>query len=142
VNTLFASQIVRHAESLPSGTETILVVEDDTGLRNIVTHVLESCGFNVISAASGDSALEYWGERKDQIELVLTDVAMPGMTGWELTERLHRERPELKVIFMTAHGGELKGRGKSLVKGINFVPKPYQVLKLARTVRDRLDSPD
>jgi len=143
VNThLFKRAATPFTEALPHGHETVLLVEDETDLRILVTHLLRCCGFQVLPAASGAAAMEIWDELKDRIQLLLTDIMMPGMTGGELAGGLQRERPDLKVMFMSGHGNELKAGGMALVEGVNFVPKPYKVCELAQAVRQRLDRAD
>ncbi|HWD19431.1 MAG TPA: GAF domain-containing protein [Verrucomicrobiae bacterium] len=125
------------------GGETILVVEDELDLRDLVHALLESFGYRVLEAEHGKDALEVWRRAGGKIDLLLTDVTMPeGISGIELAERFRQEKPDLKVIFSSGYSVELFERQKiaGLKEGLNFLPKPYQPETLAKTVRMCLDS--
>ena len=123
------------------GTETILVVEDERDLRDIITRTLNRHGYRVFQAVDGHNALQIWSEYKDQIALVFTDVIMPGgLNGRELAERLWLEKPALKVIFSTGYGADALGKDFKLDPELNFLPKPYLPNALAQLVRRCLDS--
>jgi len=108
-------------------------------LRELITQMLKGCGFDVLSADSGKAARAIWRDSRHRIELLLTDIVMPEMTGLELAAILQAERPELKIIFMSGHDLDLKVEGTALIEGVNFMPKPYQIRKLAQAIRERLD---
>jgi two-component system cell cycle sensor histidine kinase/response regulator CckA len=98
-----ASVLGKAAES-----RTILLVEDETSVRNLVTRFLTLNGFKVLAAESGHAALPLWAEHHEEIDLLLTDVVMPGgMSGRELAEKLQAERPTLKVLFTSGYNVEL-----------------------------------
>jgi CheY-like chemotaxis protein len=123
-----------------AGTETILVVEDEDAVRLLVVNLLERHGYTVLQAASGVDALEVWQRARDQIDLLLTDLVMPGgVTGRELAERLRADRPALEVVYTSGYSTEETGPGEALIDGLNFVQKPYRPDKLMRTIRDQLD---
>jgi two-component system, cell cycle sensor histidine kinase and response regulator CckA len=125
---------------LPTGTETILVVEDETSVRLLVTNQLQRWGYTVLNAATGVAALEVWKEHQAAIDLLLTDIIMPGgMTGRELAEKLRSEKPSLKVIYTSGYSTEILGKALTLTDGINFLQKPYQSAKLAHAVRKCMD---
>jgi two-component system, cell cycle sensor histidine kinase and response regulator CckA len=129
-----------HTLKLPGGKETVLVVEDEPAVRQFTSHVLRLCGYTVLVAASGVDALELWKERKDDIDLVVTDMIMPnGMTGRQLVERLRSETPDIKVIFTSGYSTDVAGEGSVLGSGASFLHKPYPAGKLAEIVRNRLD---
>jgi DNA-binding NtrC family response regulator len=124
-----------------SGTETVLVVEDERDLRDIITRTLNRHGYQVFQAVDGHNALQIWNDHKDKIDLVFTDVIMPGgLNGRELAEKLWGERPQLKVIFSTGYGADALGKDFKLDPEVNFLPKPYLPQALARIVRRCLDT--
>ncbi len=127
-------------KELPRGTETILVVEDETPLRELVQFLLERQGYKVLEAASGKAAIEVWKKHKSSISLLLTDLVMPeGMTGGDLSKYLIAENPNLKVIYTSGYSADIVGKDFVLRDGLNFLQKPYHPDKLAQTVRDCLD---
>jgi PAS domain S-box-containing protein len=127
-------------QDLPRGTETVLVVEDEDALRQLVVSVLESCGYTVISARSGLHALDLWPQHAAGVQLLLTDLVMPGgVNGRELAERLRKDMPNLRVVYTSGYTATQSGTGEPLVEGANFLQKPYQPDTLARIVRDALD---
>ncbi len=128
------------AAELPRGNETILVVEDESAVRNLVRSILEKLGYTVREAAYGKAALEVWDKYAEEIDLLLTDIVMPdGMSGRDLAQRLALQKPELKIVFTSGYGAEIFGKEGVLQEGINFLQKPYHPAKLARIVRDCLD---
>lgn len=123
-----------------SGTETILLVEDDESVRTLAKMVLEMNGYRVLEASSGVDALNIWAQRGDSVQLLLTDMVMPdGKSGRELADELLGLKPSLKVIYSSGYSREFKSEGFELRKGVNFLPKPYQMAELLDTVRRALD---
>jgi PAS domain S-box-containing protein len=128
--------------TLRSGHETILVAEDEDTLREMVVQVLKIQGYTVLEAASGPRALEVWEQANRPVDLLLTDMVMPGgIMGSDLAERLSRQCPRLKVIYTSGYSPGMAGKDASLLQGRNFLPKPYSVGKLAQFVRECLDAP-
>ena len=126
-----------------SGTETILLAEDDTAVRNLVCAVLRRHGYHVLEASSGAAAVTCWENRETPIHLLLTDLVMPGgMSGGELARELMARQPGLKVIYTSGYSNELVNRQLELEQGRNFIPKPCSAFDIADTVRRRLDEPD
>ena len=122
------------------GTETILVVEDERDLREIVTRTLNLNGYRVFQAVDGQNALQIWAEYKKEINLLFTDIIMPGgLNGRELADRLWAERPELKVIFSSGYGAEALGKNFKLNPKLNYLQKPYLPQTLSRVIRRCLD---
>jgi PAS domain S-box-containing protein len=123
------------------GTETILVVEDKDSVRTLLQAVLERFGYHVVTAADGDEALGRWTEHKDRIGLLFTDVMMPGrLTGKDLAERLRADRPTLKVVFCSGYDANVLDPLALQAIGARFLPKPFDVMRLAEVVRELLDA--
>ena len=128
--------------ALRSGRETILVAEDEDALREMVVQVLKIQGYTVLEAASGPQALEVWEQSGRPVDLLLTDMVMPGgIMGGGLAERLSSQCPCLKVIYTSGYSPGMAGKDASLLEGRNFLPKPYSIGKLAQFVRECLDAP-
>jgi CheY-like chemotaxis protein len=131
-----------HAESVtvPHGSESILVVEDEEAVRTCVCSILRAKGYKVVSASNGVEALSVWKEHGPTIDLLLTDMVMPeGLTGLDLAEKLLAERPDLKVIYTSGYSAELVVAQSTLRAGGRFLAKPYQSKLLMQTVREALD---
>ncbi len=127
-------------EAVRGGSETILVVEDETPVRELVCSFLAAHGYQILQAESGLKALEVWKQSKDRIDLLLTDLVMPDrVNGRELAEKLWAERPKLKVIFTSGYSADVVGKDFVLRGGLNYLQKPYHPQKLALAVRDCLD---
>jgi PAS domain S-box-containing protein len=127
--------------TLRSGRETVLVAEDETALREMVAEALKLQGYTVLEAASGNDALQVFQQSTRPIDLLLTDMVMPGgMMGNELAERLSKQSPQLKVIYTSGYSDGMAGKDISLMDGRDFLPKPYSLGKLAQLVRECLDS--
>jgi two-component system cell cycle sensor histidine kinase/response regulator CckA len=122
------------------GTETILIVEDLAGLRSLVRRMLESAGYTVLTAASGDQAVLLMENYKDAVQLMVTDVVMPGMSGRKLAERLERTRPGMKVLYMSGYTDDVVVRNGVLEAGMPFLGKPFTAAALLRKVREILDA--
>lgn len=121
--------------------ETVLVVEDEDGVRNLLRQVLERRGFQVLAASSGPEALEIYRARAGEIDLVLTDMVMPRMSGRELAGRLLQIRPDARVIFMSGYTDDVLVRTGALSPGMSFLQKPLRPEILVAKVREALDSP-
>ena len=128
------------SDGVRGGHERILVVEDEPALRELVTNILRSYGYDVVEASHGKEALSVWAHTDRKPAMLLTDMMMPeGMTGWELAERLRGEAPELKVVYTSGYSTELFGGHVKLHDRANFLPKPFHPRTLAKTVRHCLD---
>jgi PAS domain S-box-containing protein len=138
--TDLAESSTQVVEQVKGGKETILVVEDEPVLREMVCEILKQYDYQVIDAGSGVEALRVWDEFDGQIDLLLTDIVMPeGMTGRELAVQLKKRKPELKVIYSSGYSPDSNGRDL-LQHDTVFLAKPYLPPQLARTVRQSLDS--
>ena len=122
--------------------ETILLVEDEPSVQQVMRKCLEKFGYRVIGVTDGPQAIALWQEHGQQIKLLITDMLLPeGMTGLELTEKLRTFKPELKVIISSGYHYEINESNKVALHGITFLPKPYQGYQLIATVQDCLRSP-
>jgi PAS domain S-box-containing protein len=122
------------------GTETILLVEDENTLRSIASNALRQHGYRVFEAAAAADALQRWTESAGRIDLLLTDVVLPGGTsGKELSCQLLRRRPSLRVIYTTGYNTAFIGRQFELEVGKNYLEKPYTLADLTTIVRRCLD---
>jgi CheY-like chemotaxis protein len=125
------------ARARPGG-ETVLMVEDAEGLRVLVTKLLERLGYIVLVAANADRALQLF-EDNPSIDVLLTDVVMPGVSGPELTRQLLERRPSLKVIYMSGYTDDAIVHHGVLDSGIAFLHKPFTSEALGRKMREVLD---
>ncbi|MBI4664251.1 MAG: response regulator [Verrucomicrobia bacterium] len=123
-----------------NGRETILVVEDEPALRRLARRVLSHYGYRVLEADTGSEALNLWRRHSKEIDLLLTDVVMPGgMNGRELADQLRTQERRLRVIFTTGYSLDVMGQDFVPEEGVVLLPKPYQPKTLARAVRECLD---
>ena len=122
------------------GTETIVVVEDDPSVRELVRIMLGDCGYVVLTAADADAAARLCAERPEGVALLLTDVVMPDVGGRVLAERLTALFPALRVLFMSGYSDEAVFRHGILRPGTAFIEKPFSQAALARKVREVLDA--
>jgi len=120
------------------GTETVLVVEDQEDLRKLVTTVLQSCGLRVLDAANGRAALLLAADFPGAIDLLLTDVIMPDMTGKQVADELSKLRPAMKILYTSGYSGEVIAQRGVLAEGVHYLPKPFTVESLEMKVREVL----
>ena len=122
-----------------TGNETILLAEDETSLRTLTRNTLELCGYKVLEAKDGVEALEVSDRYKGPIDLLLTDMVMPGMGGHALAQELTRRRPEIRLAFMSGYTGQSVGSQGPLDPGSVFLMKPFTRELLTRKIREALD---
>ncbi|HET7239941.1 MAG TPA: response regulator, partial [Gemmatimonadales bacterium] len=119
----------------PGGAGTVLVVEDEEAVRTLACRVLRAKGYRVLEAASADLALAILGGATDPIDLLLTDVVMPGLSGPALAQRLIGLHPSLRVLYMSGYAEGAIERHGSLPAGGDLLEKPFTADQLARRVR-------
>jgi signal transduction histidine kinase/DNA-binding response OmpR family regulator len=130
---------VPHTHEGKKGDATILFVEDEAAIREMATMYLEGNGYHVIEASNGREAVALWEKHRNEIDLVLTDLMMPGgLNGHQLVQRLQADRPDLKAIFVSGYSCDLFGDETFLDETTDFLQKPYRLKNLADMVHDCL----
>ncbi|MCK5033348.1 MAG: response regulator, partial [Calditrichia bacterium] len=127
------------AKSL-EGSEVILIVDDDPGIRELSRDTLSSYGYNILEAENGEEALAICNEHKAPIHLIITDVVMPKMGGRELEKNISRLYPEIKVLFVSGYTDNAMLQHGVLEEGVAFLEKPFRPVALAQKAREVLDS--
>jgi PAS domain S-box-containing protein len=133
--------VTMDSEYLPTGTESILVVEDDSAVRELAVSILRDRGYQVQQSNNAFEALALI-KRNPRFDLVVTDVIMPQMSGKELHEQIKRELPQIKVLLMSGYTDDALAHHGVLDEGLFFLEKPFSPAKLARRVRETLDVSD
>jgi CheY-like chemotaxis protein len=127
-------------QPLKGGNETILVAEDEDTVREFIVRLLESYGYKVLSARSGKEAIARWGGENQRIDLLLTDMVMPGgISGHQLAEELSAKNPALRVIYTSGYSPGTAGKDHTWLQGGDFLAKPYAPATLVQRVRSCLD---
>jgi PAS domain S-box-containing protein len=121
------------------GTETILIAEDEPDLRELTRIFLEGYGYKVLEAASAEQAIQRAESFSEPIDLLLTDVIMPGMSGRQLAEKILSKRPQTRIVYMTGYTDDMVGQHKVLEPGVKLLQKPFTKVDLALKVRATLD---
>lgn len=130
-------EIVNEASRFRAGAPgaTILLVEDETCVRNLVTRFLALNNFNIVAAEDARGAHAIWAMHKNEINLLLADVVMPsGSSGRKLAEEFQAELPELKVLYTSGYNLEALNANGSLEEGVNFIQKPYRPEQLLAAI--------
>ncbi|HEY7585296.1 MAG TPA: response regulator [Candidatus Deferrimicrobiaceae bacterium] len=127
------------AANPPGGCETVLVVEDEDLVRNLWIEALEGLGYNVVHASNGNAAVETAKAHGGRIDLLLTDIVMPGINGRELAEKLRRIHPEMKVLFTSGYTENAVVHQGILDEGVDFIGKPFSPPVLAKKIREVLE---
>ncbi len=136
-NTAIENSIV---DALPGGTETILLVEDDRTVRVLTMRLLKNHGYRLLEASNGEEALRLIDEQaQESIDLLLTDVVMPWMSGQELAAQVRKLRPEIKILYTSGYVDDTVAQLSRLEAEITLIPKPFSPELLLRTVRHTLD---
>jgi two-component system cell cycle sensor histidine kinase/response regulator CckA len=125
--------------STARGTETVLLVEDQDGIRDLVREYLQNYGYTVLDAGDGNEALQIAGDYKQQIHLLLTDIVMPNVGGRELAQCLTQSRPQMKVLFMSGYPDHATWSSELLDDAAAVLQKPFPLDAMARKIRSLLD---
>jgi CheY-like chemotaxis protein len=126
--------------ALHRGSETILLVEDEDAVRGLTRRCLETSGYTVLQASGADEALAIAARFDGRLDLLLTDVIMPGLSGPELSRRLAESRPGTRVLYVSGYADAAMASHVALDAGASFLPKPFTPETLARKVREILDA--
>jgi CheY-like chemotaxis protein len=122
------------------GTETILVAEDEDGVRSLTREVLEKYGYTVLEAANGEEALKVADRHQGPLHLLLSDVVMPRMGGPELAQELVARRPEVKILYMSGYTDHPMVRRGVVNAGVAFLQKPFTPTVLVSRIREVLEA--
>ncbi|MEW6731048.1 MAG: response regulator [Acidobacteriota bacterium] len=133
-------EVAKVAPVLSPATETILLVEDEIGVRELMKYVLSEEGYTVLEAYDGCDALHICECHNGKIDLLITDVVMPKMSGQELVERLTEKQPNLRVLYISGYADRAIVRHGLLEEGSNFLEKPFTATSLTRKLREVLDT--
>ena len=127
------------AASVTRASETVLLLEDEEGVRLLATRILAKAGYRVYDAADGDEAERLFAAHRHTIDLLVTDVIMPGCGGPELFARLQVHAPGLRVLYMSGYPEQSAAHRAGIGRGLPFVQKPFTAAQFVRRVRDALD---
>jgi CheY-like chemotaxis protein len=122
------------------GHETILVVEDDPQVRGVTIRALEGSGYRVVPAASGEEALQIVRRAGERLDMVVTDVVMPGLSGREVVDELRRHQPDIPALFVSGYTQDAIAQRGVIDSGVEFLPKPFTPSSLLARVRAMLDT--
>jgi CheY-like chemotaxis protein len=138
-DTVCKTSIETDEKMLLTGTETVLLVEDNEVVLKLGMHILEGLGYKVLSASSPGEAIKLTGEYTGTIDLLVTDVIMPEINGRQLADRLLSMRPGLKCLFMSGYTADVIAHHGVLDKGVLFIQKPFSMKSFAEKVREALN---
>jgi CheY-like chemotaxis protein len=137
------SDVEREAEKTvvapPRGSETILFVEDEESVRELVGDYLAGTGYHVLEAVDGVQALEVAAAHQGAIQILVTDVVMPRLSGRELASRMAAQRPNIKILFISGYTDDSIFRHGVLEGGVAYLQKPFNLKAIAQKIREVLD---
>jgi CheY-like chemotaxis protein len=133
-------EVVAPAKNGKGGNETILLVEDEDGVRQVASRILRRKGYTVIEACNGKEAMRQFGERGREFDLIITDIVMPEMGGLELAQRIREWAPAARILFTSGYTEDAVLRRSFLEPGAEFIEKPFTPARLAERARQVLDA--
>ena len=117
------------------GTGTVLIVEDEESVGQLISYIFSNHGFNVLNALDGHQALRLWQENSDKITLLFTDMVMPGgISGYELAQKILADQPDLPVIYSSGYSKDILSKNITFQEGFNYLPKPYRPAQLSAII--------
>ena len=140
-----SEKVTRRHDQTPAaamqGTETVLLVDDEEGVREVSRELLESIGYRVLTANDGKEALEVYSQNWEDIHIVILDMVMPNMSGGEAYDRMKEINPDVKVLLSSGYSIESHATAKLKQACQGFVQKPFRISELSGEVRNILDNP-
>jgi len=121
------------------GHETILLVEDEDMVRELTVRILEEKGYQVLESSRGEIAMEVSKKYKSPIDLMITDIVMPGMGGKKLVQKIKKHRPQLKILYISGYTDEIISQHGVLEEGTHFLQKPFLPQSFLTKIREILD---
>ncbi len=131
-------EVERLLDPSPGEGETILLVEDNAAVRRAVQRTLEAAGYHVLVGRDGQEGIDHLHSHRGHIDLVLTDVVMPNVSGPELADHVDRVRPSTPILFMSGYTAEHPMAERIAREGVGFIPKPFEIVELLNRVRQAL----
>jgi len=128
------------SDEIQGGSETILLVEDEKNIRVITSLILEKLGYKIILADKPESAMKISNEYEEEIDMLFTDVVLPGQNGTDLAKELEKTRPNMKQLFMSGYTANVVFQQDIITEEMNFLPKPFSRETLATKIRKILDN--
>ena len=123
------------------GHETVLLVDDDNAVRQLCSLILSHYGYSILEADSAAAAMKVWNEKGAEVDMLVTDMVMPGASGLDLATMIRAQRPEMRVLVISGYSAKFFGAGLELPKSVSFLAKPFSPQELAGMVRQCLDAP-
>ncbi len=139
VQTAAPSVHTRSGTEVRKGTETVLLVEDDEVVREITKTMLEELGYNIIEAVDGEQAIELFRNNKDSIQLVISDMVMPKLSGKDIHRELKKMKPGIKILYMSGYAVDMLGLPDAGEEKVSFISKPFGPDAISVKIRDVLD---
>jgi two-component system cell cycle sensor histidine kinase/response regulator CckA len=133
-------EIQKAVASLPRGTETVLLVEDEEGVRELAKEYLESCGYKVLVAQNGQAAIDLVSKHSGPIDLIMTDIVMPGLNGSDLSKKVKSLRPDIRVVYMSGYTDQAIIHHGILSSDVLLLQKPFTMSTLAHKLREALSA--